>query len=80
MDDVVVLSVVLEEVKNKNIGIYNRLRALCSSSSRNFFVFSNQHHRCSHSCFYLLYRMEYFLMFPLDLISNSYWYSCCTLY
>lgn len=45
IDDVVVLSIVLEEVKNKNIGIYNRLRALCSNSSRNFFVFSNQHHR-----------------------------------
>lgn len=45
IDDVVVLSVVLEEVKNKNIGIYNRLRALCSSSSRRFFVFSNQNHR-----------------------------------
>lgn len=45
IDDVVVLSVVLEEVKNKNIGIYNRLRALCSSSSRKFYVFSNQHHR-----------------------------------
>ncbi|CDP01774.1 unnamed protein product [Coffea canephora] len=45
IDDVVVLSVVLQEVKNKNIGIYNRLRALCSNSSRKFFVFSNEHHR-----------------------------------
>ncbi|KAL3525159.1 hypothetical protein ACH5RR_013531 [Cinchona calisaya] len=45
IDDVVVLSVVLQEVKNKNIGIHNRLRALCGNSSRKFFVFSNEHHR-----------------------------------
>lgn len=45
IDDVVVLSVVLEEVKNKNISVYNRLRALCSNSLRKFFVFSNEHHK-----------------------------------
>ncbi|GMH06614.1 hypothetical protein Nepgr_008454 [Nepenthes gracilis] len=45
IDDVVVLSVVLEEVKNKNISVYNRLRALCSNSVRSFFVFSNEHHK-----------------------------------
>lgn len=45
IDDVVVLSVVLEEVKNKNLGVYNRLRALCSNLQRRFFVFSNEYHK-----------------------------------
>jgi exosome complex exonuclease DIS3/RRP44 len=45
IDEVVVLSVVLEEVKHKNVAVYNRLRALCSSSSRKFFVFSNEYHK-----------------------------------
>ncbi|GFY87749.1 ribonuclease II family protein [Actinidia rufa] len=45
IDDVVILSVVLEEVKNKNLAVYNRLRALCSNSMRKFFVFSNEYHR-----------------------------------
>ncbi|KAK1353847.1 Exosome complex exonuclease rrp44 [Heracleum sosnowskyi] len=45
IDNVVVLSVVLEEAKNKNLSVYNRLRALCSNSLRNFFVFSNEYHK-----------------------------------
>ncbi|KAL3845034.1 hypothetical protein ACJIZ3_002437 [Penstemon smallii] len=45
IDDVVVLSIVLEEVKNKNLAVYNRLRALCSNSNRRFFVFSNEYHK-----------------------------------
>ncbi|GFZ09471.1 ribonuclease II family protein [Actinidia rufa] len=45
INDVVILSVVLEEVKNKNLAIYNRLRAVCSNSLRKFFVFSNEYHR-----------------------------------
>ncbi|XP_068646865.1 exosome complex exonuclease RRP44 homolog A [Aristolochia californica] len=45
INDVVVLSVVLEEVKNKNFSVYNRLRALCSNSLRQFFVFSNELHK-----------------------------------
>ncbi|KAL5063563.1 hypothetical protein RYX36_025300 [Vicia faba] len=45
IDDVVVLSIVLEEVKNKNMSVYNRLRAICSNSNRRFFVFSNEYHR-----------------------------------
>lgn len=43
--DVVVLSVVLEEVKHKNLSAYNRLRALCANKERRFFVFANEHHR-----------------------------------
>ncbi|XP_073280073.1 exosome complex exonuclease RRP44 homolog A-like [Primulina huaijiensis] len=45
LDDVVILSIVLEEVKNKNLAVYNRLRALCSNSQRRFFVFSNEYHK-----------------------------------
>ncbi|GAB2279377.1 Exosome complex exonuclease RRP44 A [Dionaea muscipula] len=45
IDNVVVLSVVLEEVKNKNLSVYNRLRALCSNPMRHFFVFSNEYHK-----------------------------------
>ncbi|KMT08874.1 hypothetical protein BVRB_6g135970 [Beta vulgaris subsp. vulgaris] len=45
IDEVVVLSVVLDEVKNKNLSVYNRLRALCGNSQRKFFVFSNEHHK-----------------------------------
>ncbi|KAH9316309.1 hypothetical protein KI387_024936, partial [Taxus chinensis] len=45
MNDVVVLSVVLDEVKNKNIAVYNRVRMLCSNTMRQFFVFANEHHK-----------------------------------
>ncbi|PIN02756.1 Exosomal 3'-5' exoribonuclease complex, subunit Rrp44/Dis3 [Handroanthus impetiginosus] len=45
IDDVVVLSVVLEEVKHKNLSVYNRIRALCDNRLRRFFVFSNENHR-----------------------------------
>ncbi|KAF9618769.1 hypothetical protein IFM89_002464 [Coptis chinensis] len=45
IDNVIVLAIVLEEVKNKNLSVYNRLRALCSKTLRNFFVFSNEHHK-----------------------------------
>jgi hypothetical protein len=47
VDDVVVLSVVLEEARHKNQSAYQRLRALCASGSRRFFVFANEHHRCA---------------------------------
>lgn len=45
IEDVVVLSVVLEEVKNKNLAVYNRIKALCTNAARKFFVFSNEYHR-----------------------------------
>lgn len=45
IDDVVVLSIVLQEVRNRNVAVYNRIRALCSNSARKFFVFSNEHHK-----------------------------------
>lgn len=45
IDDVIVCSVVLEEVKNKNQSIYQRLRDLCAAENKRFFVFANEHHR-----------------------------------
>ncbi|KAL5557363.1 hypothetical protein UlMin_039599 [Ulmus minor] len=45
IEDVVLLSIVLEEVKNKNLAVYNRVRALCSDTLRKFYVFSNEHHK-----------------------------------
>ncbi|CAM6111100.1 unnamed protein product [Calypogeia fissa] len=45
ISNVVVLSVVLEEVKNKNLSVYNRLRTICSNRARQFFVFSNENHK-----------------------------------
>ncbi|KAL6131212.1 hypothetical protein ACLB2K_069588 [Fragaria x ananassa] len=48
INDVVVLSIVLEEDKNRNLSVYNRLRAICSNSLRNFYVFSNEHHKVKH--------------------------------
>lgn len=45
IDDVVVLSIVLQEVRNRNLAVYNRIRALCSNLAKKFFVFSNEHHK-----------------------------------
>lgn len=50
MSDVVVLSVVLEEVKNKNLSIYNRLRTVIDNPLRHFFVFSNENHKYDIFC------------------------------
>jgi hypothetical protein len=41
----VVCSIVLEEVKHKNASAYQRLRALCASPTKRFFVFANENHR-----------------------------------
>ncbi|WVZ10377.1 hypothetical protein V8G54_014907 [Vigna mungo] len=43
-DNIVVLSIVLEEVKNKNMAVYNRIRALCSNATKKLYVFSNEYH------------------------------------
>lgn len=61
IDDVVVLSVVLEEVKNKNMSVYNRIRAICSNSTRKFFVFSNEYHR------YVIFLMIYYFLVLMKL-------------
>ncbi|KAJ6809856.1 exosome complex exonuclease RRP44-like protein A [Iris pallida] len=42
IDNVVVLSVVLDEVRNKNLAVFNRLKALCTNTGRNFYVFANE--------------------------------------
>ncbi|KAJ4839032.1 Exosome complex exonuclease RRP44 A [Turnera subulata] len=45
IDDVVVLEVVREEVRNRNTSVYNRLKSLCENPSRRFVVFSNERHK-----------------------------------
>ncbi|ONK57230.1 uncharacterized protein A4U43_C10F17940 [Asparagus officinalis] len=47
IDEVVVLSVVLEEVKHKNLAVYNRLKALCTNPMRKFYVFANEHFKAT---------------------------------
>eukprot|EP00242_Pyramimonas_sp_CCMP2087_P000596 CAMPEP_0198233138 /NCGR_PEP_ID=MMETSP1445-20131203/116087_1 /TAXON_ID=36898 /ORGANISM="Pyramimonas sp., Strain CCMP2087" /LENGTH=328 /DNA_ID=CAMNT_0043913827 /DNA_START=141 /DNA_END=1123 /DNA_ORIENTATION=- len=42
--DVIVPSVVREEVKHRNISVYNRLRALCADKTKRFYVFANEYH------------------------------------
>ncbi|KAL6583843.1 Exosome complex exonuclease RRP44 A [Orobanche minor] len=48
LDNIVVLSIVREEVKHRNLSVYNRLRALCDNPERSFFVFLNEHHKDTH--------------------------------
>ncbi|KAL6524423.1 Exosome complex exonuclease RRP44 A [Orobanche hederae] len=45
LNNIVVLSIVREEVKHRNLSVYNRLRALCDNPERRFFVFLNEHHK-----------------------------------
>lgn len=45
INNVIVLSVVLDEVRNRNMLVYNRIKALCTDAMKNFYVFSNEHHR-----------------------------------
>lgn len=47
IEDVIIMSVVLEEVRHQNQSAYQRLRTLTAASDRRFFVFSNEHHRCA---------------------------------
>ena len=43
--NVVVLQTVLEEVRNRSLSIYQRIRAQVNRPEKRFFVFSNEHHR-----------------------------------
>lgn len=43
--NVIVLSTVIDEVKNKSSSVYNRFRDVYKSSWRKFFVFVNEHHK-----------------------------------
>lgn len=43
--NVVVLSTVIDEVKNKSSSVFNRFRDVYKSSWRKFFVFVNEHHK-----------------------------------
>lgn len=43
--NVIVLSTVIDEVKNKSSSVYNRFRDVYKSTRRKFFVFVNEHHK-----------------------------------
>ena len=43
--DIIIPQTVLQEVKHRSLGVYNRLHALLRVYSRRIFVFSNEHHR-----------------------------------
>ncbi|KAI9478991.1 exosome catalytic subunit dis3 [Coemansia sp. RSA 989] len=45
INDVVVLSTVLDELRGLSIAVYNRVRAIIRVKERRWFVFSNEHHR-----------------------------------
>ena len=48
--NVVILSVVLEEVKHRSTAIYKRIRAVISNPDKQFYVFSNEYFRCVRPC------------------------------
>ena len=43
--DVVVLGTCASEVQHRNLGCWNRLKALLASPEKRFYLFSNEHHR-----------------------------------
>lgn len=45
VQDVVILSVVLNEVKARNSSIYQRIRKIIASKDKRFYVFANEHHK-----------------------------------
>ncbi|KAJ1946814.1 exosome catalytic subunit dis3 [Kickxella alabastrina] len=45
INDVIVLSTVLDELRGLSMPVYNRVRAVLRDQERRWFVFSNEHHR-----------------------------------
>ena len=45
VQDVIVASTVVEEVKARNVSVYQRLRKMVGNLEKRFYVFSNEHHR-----------------------------------
>ncbi|KAG1650303.1 Exosome complex exonuclease RRP44 [Nymphon striatum] len=43
--NVIILQVVLEEVRHRNMPVYARLKTLISNKERHFYCFTNEHHR-----------------------------------
>lgn len=43
--DVIIPQTVMQEVRHRHLGIYNRLHSLVKDDARRFFVFANEHHR-----------------------------------
>eukprot|EP00762_Andalucia_godoyi_P005135 ANDGO_03997.mRNA.1 Exosome complex exonuclease RRP44 homolog A len=46
--NVVLLQTVLDEVKHRNLALYNRIRQMSADPSRHFYVFSNEFHRATY--------------------------------
>jgi exosome complex exonuclease DIS3/RRP44 len=45
IENVIVLQTVLDEVKNRSIPHYKRLRTLIDNATKRFYVFSNEFHK-----------------------------------
>ena len=45
VQDAVVASTVVDEVKARNVSVYQRLRKIVANKAKRFYVFSNEHHR-----------------------------------
>ena len=43
--NVIILQTVLQEVRHNSLAIYKRLRDIIDESEKNFYVFTNEHHR-----------------------------------
>ena len=43
--NVIVLRTVLDQVKERSLPLYHRLRAACAEPDKHFYVFSNEYHR-----------------------------------
>lgn len=43
--NVIILHTVLQEVKNRSLPMYKRLRSIIENPSRHFYVFANDHHK-----------------------------------
>lgn len=45
IQNVIILSTVLNELKRRSPTVYKRLKEICQSKTRGFFVFVNEHHK-----------------------------------
>lgn len=43
--NIIVLRTVLDQVKERSLPLYHRLRAACAEPDKHFYVFSNEYHR-----------------------------------
>lgn len=45
IENVIIPQTVIQEVKHHSLAIYKRLRDLIDTTSKHFYVFTNEHHR-----------------------------------